>query len=326
MTIYDVAAAAGVSPSTVSRTFSRPGRVSARTAQRVRQIAVDLGYRTDDLAQPSLPSRFHTIGVATSDITNPFFFPIIRGAETAAARAGYTLLLTDAQESDVIEMETLRRSIPVVDGMIVVTSRASDTVLRSIAKQTAVVILNRHVPGLPCVFTDNVRGTYRAVEHLAGLGHRRVCYVCGPEASWTDGVRWRALREAAAQLGLADGRIGPFAPTVLGGMAAAGAIRERGVTAVVAYNDLMAIGVLRGLRDAGVPVPAAVSVVGFDNTFASDLVTPGLTTVAAPLRSLGEVAVNTVVAIARGVRPRAEQPQVLPVRLVVRESTGPAPS
>ncbi len=326
MTIYDVAKAAGVSASTVSRAFSRPGRVSSRTAEHVRRVAHDLGYRTDSLTQPSLPSRFHTIGVVTSDITNPFFFPIIRGAEHAAAAAGYTLLLTDAQESGVIEVETLSRSIPLVDGMVMATSRASDTVLRSIAKQVPVVILNRHVPGLPCVVTDNTRGIRRAVEHLAELGHRRICYLAGPEASWADGVRWRSMRQAAQERGVRESRIGPFEPTVLGGLAATAAIRHRDDTAVITYNDLMAIGLMRGLRDCGVAVPGRVSVVGFDNTFASDLVTPGLTTVAAPLRSLGETAVSTVLAIAHGSRPATDRPHMLPTKLIVRESTGPARS
>ncbi len=324
VTIYDVAKAAGVSPSTVSRTFSRPGRVSARTAAQVRRVAVVLGYRTEDLAPPLLPNRFHTIGVITSDITNPFCFPIIRGAEAAAAKAGYTLLLTDAQESGQRETEILRRSLPIVDGMIVVTSRISDVLLRAIAKQVPVVILNRHVAGLPCVVTDNPRGMRRAVEHLAARGHRKVCYVSGPEASWADGVRWRALREAAHELGLTESRIGPYAPTVLGGLAAVTAVRERDHTAIITYNDLMAIGLMRGLRDAGLPVPQRVSVIGFDNTFASDLVTPGLTTVAAPLRSLGETAVHLVLAIAAGARPATDRPQVLPVKLIERDSTGPA--
>ncbi|MEI2730898.1 MAG: LacI family DNA-binding transcriptional regulator [Dermatophilaceae bacterium] len=325
VTIYDVAEAAGVSPSTVSRAFSRPGRVSWRTAERVRAVAEQMGYRTDSIGQPRLPARFHTIGVATSDITNPFFFSIVRGAESAASKAGYTLLLTDTQESGVIEQETLARALPIIDGMVIVTSRTSDTVLRSIAKQVPVVILNRHVPGLPCVVPDTARGMHRAVEHLAGLGHRRICYVSGPEASWADGVRWRAMGEAAHERGLALSRVGPFAPTVVGGATAASAVRDKEVTAVVTYNDVMAIGLSRALQASGLAVPRDLSIVGFDNTFASDLVSPSLTTVAAPLRSLGEAGVNTVVAITKGAKPATDRPHVLPTRLVVRESTGPPP-
>ncbi len=325
VTIYDVARVAGVSPSTVSRTFARPGRVSSRTAERVRAVAEQLGYRTHRVAQPVPASQHHTIGLATTDITNPFFFPIIRGAEAAASAAGYTLLLTDAQESGHIELATFKHALPVVDGVVIVTSRTSDTILRSVAKYVPVVITNRHVPGLPCVVTDNPRGMRRAVEHLASLGHTRICYVAGPEASWVDGVRWRAFREAAFELELHESRVGPYAPTVLGGYAAAEAVLKRGVTAVVVYNDLMAMGLTRGLRTLGTVVPDDMSVVSFDNTFASDLVTPSLTTVAAPLRSLGETAVKNVIAIASGARPTSTQPQVLPVKLVVRQSTGPAP-
>lgn len=217
VTIYDVAKEAGVSPSTVSRTFSRPGRVSSRTARRVRSVAERLGYRADEVYRPATASATAMIGLAISDVTNPFYFPIIRGAERAASAAAYSVLLADAQESQRVEREMLRRALPHIDGLVIAGSRMSDTDLRALAKIVPVVVLNRVVVGLPCVVPDNARGVRRAVEHLGSLGHDRVTYVAGPDASWANGTRWRAATEAAEELRLSVNRLGPFEPAVEGG-------------------------------------------------------------------------------------------------------------
>jgi DNA-binding LacI/PurR family transcriptional regulator len=179
----------------------------------------------------------------------------------------------------------------------------------------------RAVSDVPSVVTDKTRGMRRAVEHLAELGHRRIRYVAGPEASWTDGVRWRSLPEAAMEMELQVRRIGPGAPTVAGGVKAAAEFIRQPTTAVIAYNDRMAITVIRELTVAGVLVPRDVSVVGFDNIFAAELFTLALTTVAAPLKAMGLTAVRNLLAIIGGARPRAMEPISLPSRLIVREST-----
>ncbi|MFI5915726.1 LacI family DNA-binding transcriptional regulator [Dactylosporangium sp. NPDC051541] len=323
-TIYDVAKAAGVASSTVSRTFSRPGRVNAATAERVRQAAAALGYRSSSLAGVAPVGASLMIAVMVSDIGNPFYNEIILGAQIAAAEAGYTVLIADAQESGALERRTLERALPSLAGIVLATSRMPDSAIRVMAKQRPVVVLNRAVADVPSVITDNRHGIRQAVEHLAGLGHRRVTYAAGPEASWADGIRWRSLREAAAELGVRARRIGPFSPTVAGGAGAAAELRNRPVGAVVAYNDLIAIGIIRGLAGAGVRLPAELSVVGFDNIFAADLVTPGLTTVAAPLRAMGATAVQHLLAIVRGTRSPVLEPVSLPCRLVVRGSTAAA--
>lgn len=215
------------------------------------------------------------------------------------------------------------RHLPLVDGMIITSSRLSDHDLRSIARRLPVVVLNRKVTGLPCVVPDNARGIRRAVEHLAALGHQKIGYVAGPEASWADGMRWRAVRESTLELGLDDARIGPIHPTVSGGRGAARRVVEQGLTAVIAYNDLLGVGLLRGLRDLGVTVPEEVSVVGFDNTMAAELV--GLTTVASPAVLLGETAVLYVANLVNRTARTRDALSVLPVRLVTRASTGPRP-
>lgn len=320
-TIYDVARAAGVAPSTVSRAFSRPGRVNAETAERIRQVAAVLGYRVNPLARALPTGRTSMIALVISDIGNPFYVEIIRGAQSAAAAAGYIVVLVDAQESDRLEREALERALPTVEGVILASSRTSDSAIRMVAKQRPVVVLNRDVADVPSVVTDTAHGMRLAAEHLAQLGHRSVGYLAGPEASWTDGMRWRSLREATAELGLKTHRVERTAPTIAGGARAAEAIDPGSTTALVAYNDQVAVGLIRGLQARGIRVPQDISVLGFDNTFTAELVTPGLTTVAAPLRALGENAVRGLLAILGGARARTGQPLVLPTRLVVRAST-----
>jgi len=320
-TIYDVAAAAGVASSTVSRAFARPGRVNFETAERIRRVAAELGYRANPLARALPTGRTSMTALVIADVANPFYNEIIRGAQVAAAEAGYTMLLADAQESSSLEREALERAMATVEGIVLATSRMSDSAIRMTAKQRPVVVLNRAVADVPSVVTDNPGGARRAVQHLAELGHRQITYVAGPEASWADGIRWRSLREAAAEHGLRARRIGPYAPTVAGGAEAMDDLRKQPGTAVVAYNDLVAIGLIRALTAAGVHVPREVSVVGFDNIFAAELVTPALTTVAAPLTALGLTGTRNLLAIIRGARPRSAEPVSLPSQLVVRAST-----
>lgn len=320
-TINDVAKAAGVAPSTVSRAFSRPGRVSFETSEHIRKIAAELGYRTNSLARALPTGHTSMIALAISDITNPFYNEIIRGAQVAASEAGYTILLADTRESSSHERMALDRAVSTVEGIVLATTRMSDSAIRMTAKQRPVIVLNRAVSDVPCVITDNPRGMRRAVEHLAELGHQQITYLAGPEASWADGMRWRSLREAAMELELQVRRIGPAPPTVAGGAQAAAKFAANPTSAVIAYNDLVAIGVIRALTSMGARIPRDVSVIGFDNIFAAELVTPPLTTVAAPLRAMGRTAVGNLLAIMRGARPRSQAPVSLPCRLVVREST-----
>jgi LacI family transcriptional regulator len=320
-TIDDVAKAAGVASSTVSRAFSRPGRVSFETGERIRRIAAELGYRSTSLARALPTGHTSMIALAISDITNPFYNHIIRGAQVAASGAGYTILLADTQESGARERTALDRTVSTVEGIVLATTRMSDSAIRMVAKQRPVIVLNRAVSDVPFVITDNPRGVRRAMEHLAELGHQRVTYLAGPEASWADGTRRRSMREVAAELELHVRRIGPFPPTVAGGAQAAAEFATNPTSAVMAYNDLVAIGAIRALTSMGARIPRDVSVVGFDNIFAAELVTPPLTTVAAPLGAMGRTAVGNLLAIVRGARPRAQEPVSLPCRLVVRQST-----
>lgn len=321
--IYDVAAAAGVATSTVSRALSKPGRVSFRTAEHVRRVAAELGYRSEPTERVLRSVRTGLLTMVVADITNPVFFGMIRGAERTASHAGYQLVLGETQESEERERQLVAALGPASDGLILTSSRLPDSAIRTLAKTTPLVVLNRLVDQVPSVVSDNVRAVERAVEHLVGAGHRSLSYLAGPEASWADGMRWRGLLEAGHELGLKVQRIGPNRPTMNGGRQAVEQWRRAPTTGVVAYIDLIAIGFIQAAGDAGYAVPRDVSVVGFDNIRESQLVSPRLTTIAAPMVSLGSAAVHHLLRTAR-TPPPAEQTVVLPARLVVRDSTGPA--
>lgn len=320
-TIYDVAREAGVAASTVSRAYARPGRVNADTAQRIFEAAEKLGYRTGIPARRPGPGVVrNAIALVVADVTNPFYGDIIKGAYEAAREAGYQLILSHTNESPKVERQTIEQELAQVDGVVIASSRMTDSALRMVAKQKAVVLLNRIIPEANCVLNDAERGIRRAAEHLASLGHERITYVAGPETSWSDGVRWRALRQSAAELGLEARRIGPNEPTVLAGISAALRVAETDATAVQAYNDQLAIGIVKGLSRLGVAVPEQVSVIGFDNIIFDELVEPQLTTIASPLYRMGFTGMQNCIAVAQGARSTG-RPLVLPVRLVVRRST-----
>lgn len=323
ITIYDVAEAAGVAPSTVSRTFARPGRVKAETAARVRAAAERLGYRAHPIGHAIASTQTRLVAVMVSDLANPFHATLIRGAQLAASAAGYELLLLDSRESGLRERAALERLVPLVEGFVIASSRMPDSTLRTIAKQRPTVVVNRQMRDVSCLISDNVTGTRAALRVLAEFGHESVVYVSGPEASWVDGVRYRTVRDHGTALGLHTQKVGPFLPVFDGGLAAARVLLQRPPTAVIAYNDLMAIGVMNGFIRAGLQVPDQVSIIGYDDILMSRLTLPTLTTIAAPIRRMGKVAMNSLVAMISGARQPSPDGLVLPVNLLLRGSTAP---
>jgi len=319
-TIYDIARTAGVAPSTVSRALSHPGRVSFKTAEHVRRVAKQLGYQSTRIERELPLQRTSLLAMIVADITNPVFFGMIRGAERTATHAGYTMVVVETQESERAEEDVLRRVLPAVDGVILTSSRMSDAAIRAKAKRKPLVVLNRTVGQVPSVTSDNVHAIKRATEHLVGAGIAAVTYLAGPEASWADGVRWRGLREAGLELSISVRRIGPGLPTIRGGAAAAEEWLRHPTAGVIAYNDLVAIGFIRAVMAAGRRVPGDVSVIGFDNIVDAELVEPRLTTIAAPVVSLGSAAVNYLLRSGRD-KEAGTEPVLLPARLGVREST-----
>ena len=324
-TIFDVARAAGVAASTVSRAFTKPGRVNEATRQRIVAIAAEVGYqhRPQNRALPGL--RHRTIALVLADITNPHFFELIRGAEQRARASDVTLVIVNAEESPRIEENQIRDLASGVDAFLLASSRLEDDVLRDLARQHRLVLFNRELHGLTSVSLDSVGGCEQIVQHLASLGHRSFTYCAGPPRSWMVAARWTALKRAADTHGLQAHRIGPYNPNVgSGGAAADGAVRTD-CTAIVAHNDLLAIGIIRRLTQRGIGVPEDISVIGFDDIFASELVHPALTTMAGPGSHAGRLAVELVIDQFAARAYRDDGVTRLPMQLVLRESSGPAP-
>ncbi|MUL41759.1 LacI family transcriptional regulator [Streptomonospora sp. PA3] len=325
-TVYDVAREAGVAASTVSRAFSNPRRVNATTRRHVLAVAERLGYHPSPLATALQSGRTATLAMLVPDIANPHFFGTIRGAERRATAADITFILGFTEESADTERDQIERLARSVDGFVLASSRMPDSTTADLAREHNLVLVNREVDGLPSVVVDNASGSAQIVDHLASLGHRSLVYLSGPHQSWLAGERWRALSAGAGRRGMGATRLGPFPPQVAGGGAAADAALVSGATAVVAHNDLLAIGILRRLAERGVQVPEQISVVGYDDIFGADFCVPALTTLAGPQEEAGRSAVEILLTTGSA-RADPESPRrvVLPSHLVIRDSTGPAP-
>ena len=322
-TITTVATEAGVAPSTVSRAFTNPGRVNHRTREHVLAVAKRLGYAPNPAAQALESGRTNTVALVVPDITNPYFSGVIKGAERGAAEAGLTLVLGDTQENPANEEQLVRRLGPAVDGFVLAASRLPDETLVEVAALNRLVLVNRAAPGIASVVADFDNGTEQIVAHLASHGHRSFVFLGGPAESWSGARRWSGLQLAAAAHQLEATRFGPYSPTIAAGPAAADAVLAAGGTAIVAHNDMLAIGVLKRFAERGVVVPRDVSVVGFDDIFGSDFCQPPLTTLAERTRDAGARAIEGLVR--QVLQPvSADAPvRVLPTQLVVRGSTGP---
>jgi LacI family transcriptional regulator len=322
-TIYDVARAAGVNPSTVSRALSKPGRINVKTEERIQAAARDLNYRLNPMARALPTGRTRTLGLLIADITNPMFFNVVRGAEREATRRGYTLVLAESQESGEREAEAAERVLPSVDGLVLVTSRLADDQIQDLAERRPLVVINREVEGVNSVVPELDPGIEQALAHLAELGHTAIAFLSGPANSWMNRARRESVLANAPSRGMAVAEIGPAAPTLDGGRAAIDAVVASGVTAVLAYNDLMAIGLMRAAQERGLTVPGQLSIIGFDDIFGSDFTSPQLTTVRTPLGRIGEDAVRRALDLIDDTptAPAATEEPLL-TELIVRGSTG----
>lgn len=323
-TIRDVAARAGVAASTVSRALSDPGRVHPSTRARIVQAAREVDYLPAAGRSGAAVTR-RSIALLIPDIANPFYAELTRGTQLELRAAGFTQILADTEESATVEEQSLGRVGELADGVVLTATRLSDTQLRAAAQATPLVLVNRPVEGLTSVCLDTATGFAQAVEHLASLGHGRIAYLSGPGESWSDETRWRAIRAAAQRTRLRASRIGPFTPSFAAGAAAADALLNSGASACLAFNDLLAAGVLRRLQQRGVAVPEQVSVVGCDDIFAAELCDPPLTTVTGDLQGVGRVAVQSLLGLLESRADAVPATTTLSTYLTVRGSTGPAP-
>ncbi|MEV7800082.1 LacI family DNA-binding transcriptional regulator [Microbacterium foliorum] len=316
-TIYDIAQRVGLNPSTVSRALNKPGRTNAATEEKIRAAAAELGYRANPMARALPTGRSGTFAIVLPDITNPVHFELIRGAEQVARAGGFTLIISETEGSAEIEHETIETLQASVDGLLVVASRLGDSDLATLAAVKPIVAANHSAPSLPSVIPDLAMGLTAAIDHLRDLGHRSVAYL-GLSGLQINRSRWDLTLDLAMSRDISLVEITVEAPTVEAGADALRRVRASGVTAVLAYNDLVAHGLLRAARGAGLTLPEAFSVIGFDDIFSAELAVPALTTLHSPLREIGTRAMETLIEPERN---RVPSKVVLPLDLVVREST-----
>lgn len=335
VTIRDVAQLAEVHPGTVSRALNETTRllVNPETAERVLRAADQLGYRPNRIARGLKTSRSHTIGVLIPDITNPLFPPILRGIEDRLDAAGYTSLIVNTDndpERERVYLEVMRGRQ--VDGFISATARLDRELMAELAGGgTPLVLVNRSLEDgpVPAVTIDDRRGIGLAVEHVAGLGHERIGHVAGPQNLSTGHRRHTGFVEAmrSARLRTPAKRI-RFAAyfTEDEGARAAGELLDGAaeLTAIVAANDLLAIGCYDALQSRGLRCPDDISIVGFNDMPLVDRLRPPLTSVRVPQREIGQVAADLLLEQLSGAGDPATEILLEPT-LSVRGSTAPPP-
>ena len=324
ITIYDVARQAGVSPSTVSRTFSRPDRVSISTARMVQRVADSLGYHSDMVDSRSDSQGRGLVAVIVPDLGNQFFTGVIRNIQDECERFHFETLILDTRESITRERRIIDAVAPVVSGIILVSPRMPDAMIRKCAQLRPLVSVNRNVRGVSSISIDSSKGACQAVDYLHSLGFRSLTYLDGPAASWSGGIRWRHIFNEGEAKGMNVKRSLPCAPTFCGGYSFAEKYLANPTGAVIAHNDLMAIGLIVALRRLGCECPRDVSVIGFDNDIMSMVSSPPLTTIHMSLSALGRGAADLLIQRLSGAVLSAAP--TVPARLIIRQSTGKAAS
>lgn len=320
-TVRDVAAMAGVSISTVSRALSAPDLVNEVTRQRVINAARELDYRPNPAARGLRVGRTNNLGLLIPDLENPFFASVTKGVQSRARAAGYAVFVADSDEDPAQEIELIGNLATQVDGIILASPRAPSRDILEAAAGKTVVMLNREVGDIPSLTIDNADGIHQAVTHLRALGHRTIAYASGPTHSWSGEERRRGMLAAAEEFpDLTVIELGNFRPYFSGGYPAADIAVASGATAVIAYNDLMALGIIDRLRQRGISVPDDMSVVGFDDVPVASLVSPALTTVQIPLAGMGRRGVDLLVERLEGAVDVTTRSEV-PVELIIRNSS-----
>jgi LacI family transcriptional regulator len=332
-TLRDVARLAAVHPGTVSRALNPETRrlVNAETARRVIEAAEALGYRPNPIARGLKTNRSYTVGVLVPDLTNPLFPPIVRGIQDRLEQAGYTPLIANTdndRERERNDFEAMRARQ--VDGVITATAQLDHGVLDEMAAAgLPMVLVNRRLDdgGLPSATADDRAGARLAVLHLAGLGHRRIAHLGGPQELSTGRHRHEGFVAGMEEAGLeVEPALVRFGRTFTEpeGERMCRELLESGaeVTGIVAGNDLMALGCYDVLRELAIPCPDDISVVGFNDMPFSERFNPPLTTIGIPHYEIGAAAAALL--LERLQQPDAAPRQlVLPARLVERESTAP---
>jgi LacI family transcriptional regulator len=328
-TIKDVAQAAGVSVATVSRVYNDSDLVREKTASRVRDAALRLGYVPHGGARSLSTSRTHTLGVLLPDLYGEFFSEVIRGIDQTAQRNGFHILVSSSHDGRPGVEAALRSMRGRVDGLIVMWPEMdAETALRNLPAGFPLVLMNAPVGphAFDVITVANFEGARAMVRHLLELGHRRIAIIKGAEGNYDAAERLRGYRAALEEAGVASDpalelagdfseRAGFRATTQL----LAATPRP---TAIFAANDSMAIGALSALREAGLRVPDDVAVAGFDDIPLARYLDPPLSSVHVDIAALGERAARRLLEAVRDKAAHDRRSETVPTTLVLRRSSG----
>lgn len=321
-TLTEVAKRAEVALSTASRAFGEPGRLGAETLRKVLAAAEELGYDPGRSRRTDVTSRGTTVAVVVPDIANPVFGAFVKAAQGEGRHREQTVVLADTAFDRDREREMITRLRDRADGIVVCSPRLDAEELPVLCGRTPAVLVNRETTGVDCVLTDATDGLRQTVDYLAALGHRHLAYVQGSARSWSNAHRLGLVTALAERARMRLDVLGHQAETVAGGTAAAAGVVASEATAVIAHNDLVALGIVAGARALGVHAPADLSVVGFDDIPLAEVTHPALTSIAAPMDRAGAVSVELLHRAVAGER-RLPRTVHLPTQLVVRGTTGP---
>lgn len=327
-TIHDVAQDAGVSPTTVSRYLNNRIELPPATSARIDAAIARFDYRPNLLAKRLSTGRSEAIGLVTPEIREPFFAELASAVEDEADRHGYTIFMSSTRSDRAREIASLERLHDRhVDGLIMMTNTPDDgTLAKLIGQRRNVVLIDEDIPGVnvPRVFVENEAGAYTATRHLIEAGHRSIAYIGGPVGLFSVEERRAGFLRAMAEAGLTPPaehmRIGSFAPDFAKAAVEHFLATPKPPTAVFASSDYLAIGAIRGLKQAGIRVPEQMSLVGFDDMPLTELFDPPMTAIRQPIEALGRQGFHALFALLNGQQP--EMLTRLPVRLIERDSVG----
>jgi LacI family transcriptional regulator len=331
MNLDDVAKRARVSTATVSRVLNNVGLVRTITRERVLRAVADLKYIPNLNARTLAGGPNRTLGMIVSNLDNPFFLDVFRSLDAEAHRHGYEVLVANTNYRPERLVTSVRLMLGRrVSGLAVVVSEMDSAVVAEFARTALPVVfydVGRHGPNMTRLKVNYRKGMRAILDHLHGLGHRRLAFVghhttLGPLHE----RRHAFLRTAATYTPKVSVMTVASTDGMLGGQHATREILASGFapTAIVCVNDVMAVGALHELRSRGIVVPRDIAVTGFDNVGLAEFTAPGLTTADIPREQIGRMICASLLATPRG--PRTNGLEVLiDTRLVVRESTGPAP-
>jgi DNA-binding LacI/PurR family transcriptional regulator len=266
--------------------------------------------------------RTGNIALIVPDITNAFFAALMRGAQAQAREAGYATFVGDSDETPELEDLLLTKLAAQVEGFVLVSPRLSQERIRHHAARRALVLVNSDIADLSRLLIDTKPSYEQAVEHLAGLGHRAVAYVAGPDLSWSNGQRADAVAAAARREGLRVVDLPTSRPSFEAGRACAAQLLEAGVTAALAFDDVVAQGIVAGLTERNLSVPRDFSIIGCDGVIATTTFPP-LTSIDVGCLSAGQRAVDLLLTTLRDPKTVGQRID-LPADFIIRASTGPA--